>query len=126
MPTVTIFSDKRHNMQLHPETPSDLPGRLPNLADPAERLRLSPAAIRGVIALAEVWRLGSSEASALLGVISERSWFRLKKPESAEPLSHAVLMRRSEVLRVVLLCVISFCFLFLLFLYLQFYTFFFL
>lgn len=82
-------------MQLHPETPSDLPGRLPNLADPAERLRLSPAAIRGVIALAEVWRLSASEASALLGDISERSWFRLKKRESDEALAQDVLMRIS-------------------------------
>lgn len=82
-------------MQLHPNTPPELPARLPNLCDPAERLRLTPAAIRGVVALADLWRLGASEASALLGDISERSWFRLKKRESEEALAQDQLMRIS-------------------------------
>jgi len=82
-------------MQLDPNIPSDNPGRLPNLGDPAERLRLTPAAIRGVVALADLWRLGASEASALLGDISERSWFRLKKRESDEALAQDQLMRIS-------------------------------
>lgn len=81
-------------MQLNP-TLTDVPTSLPNLADPGERLRLTPAAIRGVITLANLWRLGASEASALLGDISERSWFRLKKREAQDTLSQDQLMRIS-------------------------------
>lgn len=82
-------------MRPTPETPTDLPTRIPNLADASERLRLTPAAIRGVVALADIWHLGAPEASALLGNVSERSWFRLKKGENADPLSQDVLMRIS-------------------------------
>ena len=55
----------------------------PNLADPTTRLRLTPAAIDGILKLAEIWRLTSVEACALLGDISERTWFRMKKGERA-------------------------------------------
>jgi hypothetical protein len=55
----------------------------PNLADQTTRLRLTPAAIDGILKLAEIWRLTSAEACALLGDISERSWFRMKKGERA-------------------------------------------
>lgn len=82
-------------MRPTPETPTDLPASIPNLADARERLRLTPAAVRGVVALADIWRLGATEASALLGDISERSWFRLKKRESDEALAQDQLMRIS-------------------------------
>lgn len=82
-------------MRPTPQTPTDLPGNVPNLADAGERLRLTPAAVRGMVALAEIWSLGATEASALLGDVSERSWFRLKKGESTEPLPQDVLMRIS-------------------------------
>ena len=52
-----------------------------NLSDPATRLRLTPAAIEGMIRLCEIWRLSTEEACLLLGDISERTWFRLKKPD---------------------------------------------
>lgn len=81
-------------MQLNP-TLTDAPTQLPNLAEVGERLRLTPAAVRGVIALADLWRLSASEASALLGDISERSWFRLKKREPQDALSQDQLMRIS-------------------------------
>ena len=55
----------------------------PSLADPTTRLRLTPAAIDGILKLAEIWRLTSAEACALLGDISERTWFRMKKGERA-------------------------------------------
>ena len=55
----------------------------PSLADSSERLRLTPAAIDGILRLAEIWRLTSAEASTLLGDVSERTWFRMKKGERA-------------------------------------------
>lgn len=82
-------------MRPTPQTPTDLPTSIPNLADAGERLRLTPAAVRGMVALADIWELGATEASALLGDVSARSWFRLKKGASTEPLPQDVLMRIS-------------------------------
>lgn len=42
-----------------------------------------------------LWRLNASDTSALLGDISERSWFRLKKREAQDALSQDQLMRIS-------------------------------
>ncbi|MHB1305052.1 MAG: antitoxin Xre-like helix-turn-helix domain-containing protein [Acidiphilium sp.] len=69
----------------------------PNLADTATRRRLTPAAIDGMVKLAEIWRLTSSEASALLGDVSERTWFRMKKGERTGDLSQDVLTRISAI-----------------------------
>jgi hypothetical protein len=58
------------------------PGASPapaNLGDAATRARLSPAAIDGMVRLAAIWRLTSAEVCALMGDVSERSWFRMKK-----------------------------------------------
>ncbi|NPD67179.1 DUF2384 domain-containing protein [Lichenicola cladoniae] len=52
-----------------------------NLSDPATRLRLTPAALDGVIRLSDLWRLSTEETCLLLGDMSERSWFRLKKQD---------------------------------------------
>ena len=52
-----------------------------NLSDPATRLRLTPSAVEGMIRLCEIWRLGTEEACLLLGDMSERTWFRLKRPD---------------------------------------------
>ncbi|HEX6958138.1 MAG TPA: MbcA/ParS/Xre antitoxin family protein [Ferrovibrio sp.] len=82
-------------MDPHPLYPTDFPSRVPNLADPAERLRLTPAAIKGMVMLAEIWRLDANEASALLGDLSERTWFRMKKSQTVDALSQDVLMRIS-------------------------------
>lgn len=68
--------------------------RLPNLANPADRRRLTPAALRGFLRLAELWDLDAAEATALLGDISERSWYRLRR-QQGEMLSQDVLMRIS-------------------------------
>lgn len=54
---------------------------MPNLADEATRQRLSRSAVAGILRLAELWRLSSGEMCALLGSISERTWFRMKKGE---------------------------------------------
>jgi len=52
-----------------------------NLSDPAIRLRLTPAALDGAIRLSDLWRLSTEETCLLLGDMSERSWFRLKKQD---------------------------------------------
>lgn len=77
---------------LNPGTPPDQ--RLPNLADPADRRRLTPAALRGFLRLAEIWGLDAAKATALLGDISERSWYRLRR-QQGEMLSQDMLMRIS-------------------------------
>src|SRR5690606_3667066 len=56
--------------------------KVPNLADPADRRRLTPAAVRGFRTLSELWQLDAAEAAALLGDMSERSWYRFKKQQS--------------------------------------------
>ena len=78
-------------MHASSETLFDRPTLVPvpngslNLSDPATRLRLTPAAIEGMIRLGEIWRLSTEETCLLLGDMSERSWFRYKKQESSRP-----------------------------------------
>ncbi len=69
----------------------------PNLADAATRERLTPAAVEGVVCLAEIWRLTSAEICALLGNVSERTWFRMKKGEWSGALSQDTLTRVSAL-----------------------------
>ena len=45
-----------------------------NLGDPHERVRVSPAAIRGMRGLARAWGLEVEQVCALLGDISASSW----------------------------------------------------
>jgi len=75
-----------------------LPPTPPNLADAATRERLTPAAVEGVVRLAEIWRLTSAEVCALLGNVSERTWFRMKKGEWSGALSQDTLTRVSVLL----------------------------
>ncbi len=70
---------------------------LPNLADPATRARLTPAAVGGVVRLAEIWQLSNAEICALLGDVSERTWFRMKKGEWSGTLSQDTLTRISAL-----------------------------
>lgn len=72
----------------------------PNLADAATRERLTPAAVDGVVRLAEIWRLTSAEVCALLGAVSERTWFRMKKGERSGALSQDALTRVSVLIGV--------------------------
>ena len=68
-----------HAIQDHRPTVVPVPATSLNLSEPATRLRLTPAAVDGMIRLAELWRLSTEETCLLLGDMSERSWFRLKK-----------------------------------------------
>jgi uncharacterized protein (DUF2384 family) len=76
-------------------SPSPAPS---NLADPTTRRRLTPAAIEGLVRLAEIWRLSSTETCALLGDLSERTWFRMKNGTWSGALSQDVLTRISALL----------------------------
>ena len=69
----------------------------PNLADPGTRARLTPAAVDGMVRLAAIWRLTSAETCALLGDVSERTWFRMKKGEWSGSLSQDTLTRVSAL-----------------------------
>ena len=63
---------------------------LPNLADGAARARLTPAAVAGITRLAEI--------CALLGDVSDRTWFRMKKGEWSGTLSQDTLTRISALI----------------------------
>jgi hypothetical protein len=73
------------------------PPPLADLADPGARTRLTPAAIDAVIRLADLWRLTGAETCQLLGDVSERSWFRMKKGEWTGALSQDALTRVSAL-----------------------------
>ena len=52
---------------------------MPNLADLETRRRLTPAAVEGIVRLSQIWGLSSAEVCSLLGDVSERTWYRMKK-----------------------------------------------
>ncbi len=80
-------------------TPAADPPRLPpNLADPETRAKLTPAAVRGFVRLADIWRLTSAEVCALSGDVGERTWFRMKKGEWDGTLSQDNLTRISALI----------------------------
>ncbi|WP_249157445.1 DUF2384 domain-containing protein [Bradyrhizobium sp. KB893862 SZCCT0404] len=70
----------------------------PNLSDASTRERLTPSAVDGMVRLAEIWRLTGSEVCALLGDVSERTWFRMKKGEWSGTLSQDTLTRISALI----------------------------
>jgi uncharacterized protein (DUF2384 family) len=53
--------------------------KLPDLADPATRTRLSQAAITAFFAIVEKWDLRNEDAMALLGGASHGRYYELKK-----------------------------------------------
>lgn len=69
-----------------------------NLSDPPTRERLTPAAVDGMRRLSELWRLTSVEVCALLGDVSERTWFRMKKGDWSGALSQDTLTRISALI----------------------------
>lgn len=73
-----------HAIQDNRPTVIPVPATSLNLSEPATRLRLTPSAVDGMIRLAELWRLSTEETCLLLGDMSERSWFRLKKQGRAD------------------------------------------
>lgn len=53
--------------------------KLPDLADAAARVRLSPPAIAAFFAIVDKWQLRNEDAMALLGGASHGRYFELKK-----------------------------------------------
>lgn len=74
------------------------PGALANLSDAEMRARLTPASIDGMVRLADLWQLTTAEVCALLGDVSERTWFRMKKRDWPGALSQDSLTRVSALL----------------------------
>ena len=71
---------------------------LPRLGDAAVRARLTPAAVDAMVRLAALWRLSGAEICALMGDISERTWFRMKKGAWVGALSQDALTRVSALI----------------------------
>ena len=53
--------------------------KLPDLADPATRARLSPAAVTAFFAIVDKWQLRNEDGMALLGGASHGRYFELKR-----------------------------------------------
>lgn len=70
-------------------------GPVPDLADSAVRRELTPSAVEAVVRLSEFWGLTNDETRALLGDVSERTWFRMKKGGASGALSQDMLTRIS-------------------------------
>ncbi len=70
--------------------------KVPDLADPATRKKLTPSAIEAFFKITEAWELKNDEARALLGSVSSGKYFDLKK-------SHKGALTQDEVTRVSLL-----------------------
>ncbi len=70
----------------------------PSLADRGERERLTPSAIDAIARLAEFWGLTTAETCALLGDVSERSWYRMKGASWSGVLSQDTLTRISALI----------------------------
>ena len=68
--------------------------KMPDLADPATRSRLSPAALVAFFAITEKWQLRSEDAMALLGGTSNGRFYELKRTRKG-PLSQDELTRIS-------------------------------
>ena len=66
-----------------------------NLSDVATRRRLSPAAVRGFLAIVSKWGLRDPDARALLGDISSGSYYAWKKEPKGRVLDHDTLTRIS-------------------------------
>ena len=86
------------SLATRPAVDSGQGAAIPNLSDADARDRLTPSAVDGIVRLAEVWRLTSAEVCALLGDVSERTWFRMKKGEWSGALSHDTLTRVSALI----------------------------
>ena len=68
--------------------------KTPDLSVPAERTRLSPAAITAFLKIIELWKLKNEQAMALLGGISNGKFHELKRHRKT-PLSQDELTRIS-------------------------------
>lgn len=70
--------------------------KVPDLADPATRTRLTPAAVTAFFSIVERWDLRNEDAMALLGGASNGRYFELKK-------KHKRALSQDELTRISLL-----------------------
>jgi hypothetical protein len=75
-----------------------MPQILPDLADVATRERLTPAALRGIVKLFDIWKLTNAESYALSGISAERTWRRIKKGDWRGTLTQDNLTRCSAMI----------------------------
>jgi hypothetical protein len=73
-----------------PAIPGYIPEAAADLSDAATRRRLSPAAVKGFLAIMEKWRLRDPDARALLGGMSTGSFYALKKETKDRVLERAL------------------------------------
>lgn len=73
---------------------------LPDLADPAVRRELTPAAVRGMVQLAERWQLTNEQVCRLLGDVPASTWFAWKAGKAPADLGTDRLTRVSLLLGV--------------------------
>jgi hypothetical protein len=66
-----------------------------NLADPATRMRLSPAGIKAFLRIARRWGIKDQDACKLLGGMSSGSFYAMKKEPARRALDQDVLTRIS-------------------------------
>lgn len=66
-----------------------------DLSNPATRRRLSPAAVKGFLAIMEKWDLRDPDARQLLGGMSTGSFYALKKDPKGRALDQDMLTRIS-------------------------------
>jgi hypothetical protein len=69
-----------------------------NLADPSERVRLSPPGLKAFFRIMEKWDVRDPQARDLLGGISSGSFYELKRNYRKRPLSQDALTRVSFVI----------------------------
>ena len=72
-----------------PAIPGYIPEAAADLSDAATRRRLSPAAVKGFLAVTEKWGLRDPDARALLGGMSTGSFYALKKETKGRVLDRA-------------------------------------
>lgn len=76
-----------------------LPSDIQTFSDEGDRKRLSPAAVKAFLRVADRWELNNAQASALLGV-SASTWDRIKGGKWDQPLSQDQLTRVSAIVGV--------------------------
>jgi uncharacterized protein (DUF2384 family) len=80
-----------------PEAPLAPAPTLQTFSDDADRMRLSPAAIKAFAKIAQHWHLTNPEAAKLIGM-SQSTWERAKRGAWKESLSQDQLTRASAVI----------------------------
>lgn len=78
-----------------PAIPGYIPEAAADLSDAATRRRLSPAAVKGFLAVMEKWGLRDPDARQLLGGMSTGSFYALKKEPKGRALDQDTLTRIS-------------------------------